>query len=123
MENSSLHHLHKNDKNGGYTRRRSRQFPEISVLSPRFYRAVAESTYLMVSSTFFGQSWAKIITKYLAIFQLSRLELKKETNQVILSKGKQSVVDFGHFFANKGVKIEKVGPEFFKLQSVSILAI
>ena len=47
----------------------------------------------------------------------------KETNQVILSKEKQSVVDFGHFFANKGVKIENFRPEFFKLQSVSILAI
>ena len=47
----------------------------------------------------------------------------KERNQVILSKGKQSVVDFGHFFANKGVKIENVGPEWFKLQSASIPAI
>ena len=47
----------------------------------------------------------------------------KERNQAILSTGKQSVVDFGHFFDNKGVKIENVGPEFFKLQSVSILAI
>ena len=60
MENSSLHHLHKNDKNDGYTRRRSRQFPEISVISPRIYRAVAESTYLMVSSTFFGQAELKL---------------------------------------------------------------
>ena len=47
----------------------------------------------------------------------------KETNRVILSKGKQSVVDFGHFFDNKGVKIENVRPQLFKLQSVSILAI
>ena len=47
----------------------------------------------------------------------------KETNQVILSKGKQRVVDFGHFCANKRVKIKNVGTECFKLQSVSILAI
>ena len=38
----------------------------------------------------------------------------KERNQVILSKGKQSVVDFGHFLDNEGVKIENVSPEFFK---------
>ena len=47
----------------------------------------------------------------------------KETNQVILSKGKQSVVDFGHFLDNEGAKIENVSPEFFKWESVSILAI
>ena len=58
MENSSLHHLQENDKNGGFTRRGSRQFPGY-----RIYRAVAESTYLMVSSTFFSQNWAKIIFK------------------------------------------------------------
>ena len=51
------------------------------------------------------------------------LGIPKERNQVILSEEKQSVVDFGHFFANKGVKIENVGPECFKLQSVSIPAI
>ena len=77
MENSSLHHLHKNDKNGGYTSRRSRQFPETSVLSPRIYRSVAESTYLIVSSTFFF-FLVKIITKYFAIFQLSCLELQRK---------------------------------------------
>ena len=47
----------------------------------------------------------------------------KERNQAILSTRKQSVVDFGHFLDNEGVKIENVSPEFFKLESVSILAI
>ena len=119
MENSSLHHLKENNETDGYTRRGSKQFPEITVLLPRIYRAVAERTYLMVSSTFLSQSWAKIITKYLVIL----LGTQKERNQLILSKGKQSVVNFGHFFDNKGVKIENVGPEFFKLKSASILAI
>ena len=119
MEDSSLHHLQENNKTGGYMRRGSKQFPEITVLSPRIYRAVAERTYLTVSSTSFSQSWAKIITKYL----VTLLGTQKERNQVILSKGKQSVVDFGHFLDNEGVKIENVSPEFFKLQSVSIVAI